>query len=151
MYSILKLKQIKTGSILGVLFLLLIMVGTVFADPGRTTYYGWVGKTVIAQKDVTRSGNSWNGRLWSHTSDGTAIGAIGWTYWTHRELCGGIIGDNYPHLGYAPASSGVYDIGVDSYSPCSGIRYGRVLGNHEFKNIGYSDWHIDWVHTETLQ
>ena len=52
MYSILKLKRIKTGSILGVLFLLLIMVGTVFADPGRTTYYVWVCKTVIAEKDV---------------------------------------------------------------------------------------------------
>jgi hypothetical protein len=27
---------------------------------------------------------------------------------------------------------------------------GHVLGNHEFKNVGYADWYKDWTHSETL-
>lgn len=130
-----------------------LLAGTAFAGHlPRTTYIGWVGKSVVAQKDVVYVGsNAWNGKIFSHTQDGTAIGTIGWTYWTHRELCGSTILDNYVHSGYAAYnSSGVFDIGLDSFSSCSGIRYGHVLGNHEFKNVGYADWYKDWTHSETL-
>ncbi len=149
--------KIKRNMLLSVLVFLVctITIGTVLADDPRTTYIGWVGTSVVAQKDVTRSGNTWNGRLWSHTQNGNAIGTIGWTYWTHREKCGSTIGDNYVHLGHAAFnSSGVWDIGVDSYSPCGGIRRGEVLGQHEFKNEIYGqyyDWYKDWIHSEILQ
>lgn len=80
-----------------------LLAGTAFAGHlPRTTYIGWVGKSVVAQKDVVYVGsNAWNGKIFSHTQDGTAIGTIGWTYWTHRELCGSTILDNYVHSGYA--------------------------------------------------
>lgn len=149
--------KIKRYILLSVLSFLAgaVTIGIAFADDPRTTYIGWVGTSVVAQKDVTRSGNTWNGRLWSHTQSGNAIGTIGWTYWTHRERCNSTIGDNYVHPGYAQyGSNGIWDIGVDSYSPCSGTRRGEVLGNHEFKHqIGsqYYEWYKDWVHSEVLQ
>lgn len=139
--------------LMATLFFCLILAGTIFAGhASRTTYFGLVGKRVIAQKDTIYVGNSvWNGGIYSHTQDGTAISSIGWTYWTFRELCNGVIKSQTVVQGAAiPNSSGVSDLGVDVFNACSYTRQGHVLGNHEFKNIGYPNWYKDWVHGEPL-
>lgn len=69
----------KAIVLLSLLFLL-VMTGTVFALSGPTYYGGWVGTSVVAQKDIEVGGSSWNGKIDSYTQYRNPIGTIGWTY-----------------------------------------------------------------------
>jgi len=137
------------------------MTGTVFALSGPTYYGGWVGTSVVAQKDIEVGGSSWNGKIDSYTQYRNPIGTIGWTYWTIRETCYGNIINQYVYSGYAEFNDDhAWDVAVDSISYCSTSpngHEGRVLGNHEFKNVvddgddgQYYEWYKDWTHKENL-
>ncbi len=133
--------------------LVVVLSGAAVASSPRTTYWGSVGgKSVIAQKDVIRGINSWNGDIWSHTQDGSAIGTIGWTWWTIRETCTGSITTQYQYGGQALYNaSAISDIAVDTISYCwhPPGRNGHVLGTHDFKH-GSDIWNPYWEHNEKL-
>lgn len=150
-------RKVKIRLIFSLCILVAVFISTtassVLAGIPRTTYYGSVGGTgVVAQKDVVRSGGSWNGYIWSHTNNGNAIGTIGWTWWTIRETCNGSITLQYQYGGQVLYnSSAISDIAVASMQPCAYPlnQYGRVLGTHDFKN-GSATWNPYWEHAEKL-
>ena len=67
------------------------------------SYANFAGVTKAnAMKDVwIVNSTSWNGHIRSWTSNPIYnIGTIGWTRWTFRETCNGVIIDNWPKPGY---------------------------------------------------
>lgn len=150
-------RRIKIRIILSICILIAVFIVTttssVFAGIPRTTYSGSVGGVgVVAQKDVIRTGNTWNGDIWSHTNTGNAIGTIGWTWWTIRETCNGSITLQYQYGGQALYNaSAISDIAVAAVQPCAvpSKQYGHVLGTHDFKN-GSDTWNPYWEHVEKL-
>ena len=133
--------------------LITMVTNSATASSGRTTYEGSVGGTAVtAQKDVVKSGDSWNGYIWSHTKNHSSIGTIGWTWWAIKETCSGSTLSNYSYGGHALYNaSAVSDIAVDSISTCAypSNHYGRVRGTHDFKH-GSDTWRPYWEHSEKL-
>jgi hypothetical protein len=148
-------RKVKIRLIFSLCILVAVFISTTTSSvlASRSTYSSSVGGTgVVAQKDVVRSGGSWNGYIWSHTNTGYAIGTIGWTWWTIRETCSGTIISQYQYGGQVLYNaSAINDVAVDTVSFCANPsnQHGRVLGTHDFKN-GSDTWNPYWEHVEKL-
>ncbi len=66
-----------------------------------TSYPNFAGvTTAVVLKDVwVVNSTSWNAKVQSYTTNPVRnIGTIGWTWWTFRDTCNGIIIDNWVQL-----------------------------------------------------
>lgn len=108
-----------------------------------TSYPNFAGvTTAIALKDVWIVNNtSWNAYVESYTTNPVRnIGTIGWTWWTFRDTCNGVMIDNWVQPGSVRyGASRHWDVGVDDRDPCGGSYQGWSMGTHDFKE-GNSIW-----------
>jgi hypothetical protein len=144
---------IKYSMMIMLVFSIVILATQVLAAGGATedkkhNFAG--GSTAIAYKDVIVIDSSWNGQIRSYMSPSYNIGTIGWTWWTIRELCAGIILDQYQYNGQAYyGASYIADSAVDDVDYCGWGWQGTVLGTHDFKD-GSSSWQPYSFHSEPL-
>ena len=94
--------------------------------------------TVGALKDVwIVNSTSWNAKVQSNTNPVYNIGTIGWTWWTFRDTCDGVILDNWVKSGSVLyGASDHWDVGVDDYDSCGGSYRVWSMGTHDFKEGG---------------
>jgi len=108
-----------------------------------TSYPNFAGvTTAVALKDVwVVNSTSWDAKVQSYTTNPVRnIGTIGWTWWTFRDTCNGVIIDNWVQPGSVRyGASNHWDVGVDDRDPCGGSYRGWSLGTHDFKE-GDSIW-----------
>ena len=108
-----------------------------------TSYPNFAGvTTAVALKDVwVVDSNSWNAKVQSYTTNPVRnIGTIGWTWWTFRDTCNGVIIDNWVQPGSVRyGANNHWDVGVDDRDFCSGSYRGWSMGVHDFKE-GSSIW-----------
>jgi hypothetical protein len=130
-------KFYKLPIILLVVILLLSPTHRAFAFD-YTVYYNFSGVTdATALKDVWYvNSSSWNAHVRSYSVKPVYnIGTIGWTWWTFRDTCDGVIIDNWVQGGYAEYNDAdAWDTGVDDRDYCGGTYYGWSIGNHDFKH-----------------
>lgn len=104
--------------------------------------------TAVAMKDVwVVNSTSWNAHVRSYTNNPNYnIGTIGWTWWTFRDTCNGIIIDNAVKGGQVSYGANLkWDTGVNDRETCSNYRIWS-MGGHDFKH-GSSIWQPE-VHTD---
>jgi len=126
-----------------------IIIGAALA--GETTMTGSVdGIGVTARKSILQNSDRWTTYVYSYTNNGTAIGTIGYTYWTVREYCvpTQTITFQWQDTGRVNyGSSGYFNAATVLYRNCSGQRQLISLGNHDFKQ-GSSVWQPYLNHSE---
>lgn len=143
-------KFIKLGAVVMLVCVIGVLAAQVLAAGINTKYNFAGGSDAKAYKDVIVVGSSWNGQIRSYMSPSYNIGTIGWTWWTIRELCSGIIIDQYTYSGQAYyGASYIADSAVDDIDSCDAYHYGTVLGTHDFKNGG-SVWQPYFFHSEPV-
>lgn len=117
------------------------------------SYANFAGVTKAnAMKDVwIVNSTSCNGHIRSWTSYPVYnIGTIGWTWWTFRKTCNGIIIDNWTKPGYVQYGANyVFDTGVDDRDACGGTHLGWSMGKHDFKH-GSSTWQPEFSTSEGI-
>jgi len=128
---------------------LLFHAQTVYALAVQT-YSNFAGVTdAKAKKDVWIVNiTSWNGHIRSYTTNPVYnIGTIGWTWWTFRDTCNGVIVDNWVNGGHAAyGDSDEWDTGVDDRETCGNYLIWS-LGKHDFKQ-GSSIWRPEFSTNE---
>jgi len=96
------------------------------------------------------SSTSWNAKVQSNTNPAYDIGTIGWTWWTFRDTCDGVIIDNWVNPGSVRyGASDHWDIGIDDRDDCNGTYLGWSMGTHDFQHGG-SIWQPYLDTNETL-
>lgn len=115
----------------------------------QATSYGGGGKRVSKV-----STTQWLAEMSSITTPGLATVAVGWTYWTSREVCNGVIQNNQViHIARSqPTPSGTtYQSQYMTTRACSsvGARSGQVLGKHEVKGTK-SIYAEDWTQSDYI-
>ena len=130
----------------GLAFGLVVVVSLMVSKPAyalvNQTYPNFAGVTrAVARQDVwIVNATSWNAHIRSFTeSPAYNIGTIGWTWWTFRDTCNGIIVDNWVKPGQVSYGANLkWDTGVDDRETCTNYRIWS-LGRHDFKH-GTSTW-----------
>jgi hypothetical protein len=95
------------------------------------------------------SSSQWLAEITSFTSPAT-VAAVGWTYWTSRELCNGTITQQKIHVARSVSSTSTYDYQYMASLACSKPHVGQVWGRNEVKgNLSiYSD---EWTKSDSIQ
>ena len=136
-----------------VVVILIFSFQTVFA--GSWTYHYSAAKVLgnslgASGKKVSNLSNSqWLAEITSFTSPAT-VAAVGWTYWTSRELCNSVITQQTIHAARSVSSTSTYDYQYGSKLYCNNTHTGQVLGRNEVKgNLSiYSD---EWTKSDSIQ
>lgn len=96
------------------------------------------GVSCTATKTITTTwGATWTSKIYSVCQ--SAIGTIGWTFWTDREYCNGTVVEYFyhgAHAAYGDASETGTSVN-DFISSCSGgVQKIDTTGNHDFNQNG---------------
>lgn len=105
--------------------------------------------TAVARQDVwIVNTTSWNAHIRSFTQNPAYnIGTIGWTWWTFRDTCNGIIVDNAVKGGQVSYGANLkWDTGVNDRETCANYRIWS-LGRHDFKH-GTNTWQPEFSTNE---
>jgi len=126
----------KLSVAVGLLATLIVVVSASAASATRVDYVG--SSDAVASQTVTNVNSStWKADFISKMVNPTVtINVLGRRWWTVREYCDLLIVHNHTYGGEAP--SGSYYQRTDSHTkqPCSGDRFGRSQGKHDFNHTG---------------
>jgi hypothetical protein len=138
-----KKRKVLFASLLTVAMAMLLVV-SVRAYTVSTIYYNYVGSSDAVAMQIVNNVNAsrWRAEIRSYmTSPQVNINIIGRRSWTVREYCDLAWTQNYQY-------GGNYNTDTWNYSktktvikePCSGDRFGRSYGQHDFNDDGVSAW-----------
>lgn len=137
-----KTRKVLFASLLTVAMAMLLVV-SVRAYTVSTRYNNYVGSSdAVAEQSVNNvNASRWKAKIKSYmTSPIVTINVIGRRSWTVREYCDLAWTQNYQYDGdtisyyYYSRSKTVYK------EPCSGDRFGRSYGQHDFHHDDVSRW-----------
>lgn len=122
----------------------MLLVVSVRAYTVSTIYYNYVGSSDAVAEQLVNNVNAsrWKAEIRSKMiSPYVNINVIGKRSWTVREYCDLAWTQNYQYGGEYNAHTWYYSKSKTVYKePCSGDRFGRSYGQHDFNDDGVSAW-----------
>ena len=102
-----------------------------------------------AGKMVRKLGTGqWSADIVSYTDLPPVVITLGWTYFTARETCNGVITQQVIKGGTSVSGTQIATGTFMTPRACSGTRYGYSIGKHELK--GSKTWTPEWSHGDVV-
>ncbi len=100
--------------------------------------------TAYAEKSIMNYSTHWDTKLWSKSkSPAINMDDIGYSWWTIREKCNGVITNQVQYGGHVLHNTPLYYSATTmTKRTCSGYRLGESLGNHDYYEYPYSHLYL---------
>ena len=138
-----KTKQLPVSLVLALL-IAVIIVNTALAYSKNVWYYNYVGSSdAKGTVSVNNGETKWTAKIQSKiVNPQTSINVIGRTWWTVRELCEATWTQNFQYGGAYKSGGGSSYSASKSVTKqhCTGMRFGRSMGGHDFNHTGVPRW-----------
>ena len=137
----------------GVAVILVLNFAIFSVAKASATSANYNGITIAyAEKSITNHSTYWEQRLWSKSqSPAINMDDIGYSWWTIRERCNGVIMNQVQYGGHVLHNTSLYYSGnTMTKKTCGGYRLGESLGNHDYYEYPYSHLYLYLASTTSI-